>query len=89
MRTNNLLLYSFVLTLFIFFGGCKTESDQIVTSKDGVRISFDKQGMGKPAIIFVHGWTNNRSVWDTQVDHFSEKYTTVAVDLAGHGQSCV
>lgn len=56
-------------------------------SSDGVEISYHKKGKGKPALVFVHGWTNNKSIWDAQVAHFSEKYKVVTIDLAGHGAS--
>jgi len=59
----------------------------MVSSFDGVEISFDKQGKGTPAIVFVHGWSNNKSIWDEQMAHFSKKYMVVAIDLGGHGQS--
>lgn len=54
---------------------------------DGVEIRFNAQGYGNPALVFVHGWANNRSIWDDQVGHFSEKYTVVAIDLPGFGVS--
>jgi pimeloyl-ACP methyl ester carboxylesterase len=59
----------------------------MAVSSDGVDISFNAQGKGKPAIIFVPGWTNPKSVWDGQLAHFSQKYRSVAIDLAGTGAS--
>ena len=56
-------------------------------SADGVSIMYEVRGEGKPALIFVHGWGNNRSFWDTQVAHFSQKYKVVTIDLAGFGDS--
>jgi len=56
-------------------------------SADGVSIAYEVRGKGKPALVFVHGWGNNRSFWDTQVAHFSQKYTIVTIDLAGFGDS--
>lgn len=41
------------------------------------------------ALVFVHGWSCDRTYWKHQVDHFAERYQVVAVDLAGHGQSGV
>jgi len=75
-----------VLSCLILFG-CATEMNHTATSSDGVKISFDVQGQGKPAIIFIHGWANNRSIWDAQVSHFSKKYKVVNIDLPGFGQS--
>ena len=43
-------------------------------------------GDGKPTLIFVHGWANDRSIWDAQVAHFSTKYEVVNVDLPSFGE---
>ena len=56
-------------------------------SSDSIAISFNTLGKGKPAIIFVPGWTNPKSVWDEQMAHFSQKYQAVAIDLPGCGAS--
>lgn len=57
------------------------------TSADGVPIAFEVHGSGQPALVFVHGWTNNRSIWDVQVPHFAQQHKVVTLDLAGHGES--
>lgn len=64
-----------------------SKHDNVPISSDGVKISFDTRGEGEPALVFVHGWSNNRTVWDAQVSHFSEKYKVIAVDLPGFGAS--
>ena len=38
-------------------------------------------------MVFVHGWSCDRSYWDAQVPYFSERYRVVTIDLAGHGES--
>lgn len=42
-------------------------------------------GAGAPPIVFVHGFACGHADWQAQVDHFSARYTTVGVDLPGHG----
>jgi len=83
----NLRLFYGVLVIIAICFACNHEADNMVMSSDGVRISFNQQGKGKPAIVFVHGWTNPKSVWDEQMTHFSQKYKVVAVDLPGSGES--
>jgi pimeloyl-ACP methyl ester carboxylesterase len=78
--------YWFVI-LSLIICSCTNEPENIAISPDGVEISFLQQGKGEPALIFVHGWSNNKSIWDAQVAHFSEKYKVVTVDLAGFGES--
>lgn len=58
-----------------------------VISADGVSIAYEVRGEGKPAVVFIHGWSNKRSIWDVQMAHFSPKYKVVAIDLAGFGDS--
>lgn len=87
MKQKNLFLGYCVIALILFSYGCTNEPDNVAISSDGVKISFDKQGKGKPTLVFIHGWSNNRSIWDAQISHFSEKYEVIAVDLAGFGES--
>ena len=42
-------------------------------------------GTGSPPIVFVHGFGCSHTDWRAQVDHFSARHMTVAVDLPGHG----
>jgi pimeloyl-ACP methyl ester carboxylesterase len=87
MKTKNLLLVLLAISLLFFSDGCKKQPVTSVISADGVKIVFNQKGNGKPAIIFVHGWSNNKSIWDAQVAHFSEKHKAIAVDLAAFGES--
>ena len=85
-RKNLFLAYCFILLVVIIYG-CTNESDNVAISSDGIKISFDIQGEGNPALVFVHGWSNNRSIWVEQVAHFSKKYKVIAIDLPGFGKS--
>ncbi|MDG1989664.1 MAG: alpha/beta hydrolase [Dehalococcoidia bacterium] len=38
-------------------------------------------------ILLIHGWCSNKYHWKPQIDHFSNKYRVVALDLRGHGLS--
>ncbi len=58
-----------------------------IPSDDGVTISYDVRGQGEPALIFVHGWSCDRTYWELQVDEFTDTHTVVTLDLAGHGTS--
>ena len=76
------------LTLFLLINlQCTSEPVTVATSADGVEISFSNTGQGETAILLVHGWTNNKTIWDLQVPVLAEKYQVVAIDLAGHGES--
>ena len=58
-----------------------------VSSKDGVEIAYEVKGYGEPALVFVHGWCWDKSIWENQVKVFSAKYKVITIDLAGHGES--
>jgi len=50
-------------------------------------LNIDQVGSGFPVIIFLHGITANRRVWDPVVDSLSHQFTCVTVDQRGHGLS--
>jgi len=56
-------------------------------SADGISIAYEVRGEGELALVFIHGWCCDRSYWNEQLPHFSQKYKVVAIDLAGHGES--
>ena len=56
-------------------------------SGEGIRLAFDTAGAGDPPIIFVHGWSCDRSYFAPQFEHFAVSHAVVAMDLRGHGDS--
>jgi pimeloyl-ACP methyl ester carboxylesterase len=88
MRSRFLYFSSLVaLTLFGLSCERQPESPASVVSADGVTIRYEVHGSGEPALVFVHGWSCDRSYWDRQVPYFSERYRVVTIDLGGHGES--
>ncbi|MFE0729509.1 amino acid adenylation domain-containing protein [Streptomyces antibioticus] len=57
------------------------------TSADGNRIRYRVRGNGSTAVVLIHGLGCDASYWDRQLEHFADRYTVVAPDLAGHGGS--
>jgi len=55
-------------------------------TKSGLQLNYDILGEGKP-ILFLHGWGMSSKVWKYQVEHFSEKFKPITLDLRGHGES--
>jgi pimeloyl-ACP methyl ester carboxylesterase len=58
-----------------------------VVERGGVTLSYDTGGDGDPAIVFVHGWSCDRSYFAPQRDHFAPRHRVVSLDLRGHGTS--
>jgi pimeloyl-ACP methyl ester carboxylesterase len=54
---------------------------------DGVTLAYEDRGVGRPAFVFVHGWTCNRSFFAPQADYFAPRHRVVSIDLRGHGDS--
>jgi pimeloyl-ACP methyl ester carboxylesterase len=60
---------------------------QIADSADGVHIEYQVYGHAEPAVVLVHGWSNNANYWNAQLDDLKARYTVVTLNLAGHGAS--
>jgi len=75
--------------LSIGFGAAATDGpeDGTIRAEDGVRISYTSEGRGEPAIVFLHGWTCDRTHWRFQIPEFRKSFRVIAVDLPGHGAS--
>jgi len=58
-----------------------------ILRRDGVALCFTEAGSGTPPLLFVHGWTCDRSFFNPQFEHFCRSHRVVAVDLRGHGAS--
>lgn len=76
-----------ILVLLINAINSFSQPTEWVKSIDGTKIAYTKSGSGQLTLIFVHGWCCNKDFWKFQVPHFSQKYNTVVLDLAGYGQS--
>jgi len=48
---------------------------------------YQIKGDGEQALLFIHGLGGYGDVWKYQIEIFSQKYTTIAIDLFGHGRS--
>jgi pimeloyl-ACP methyl ester carboxylesterase len=59
----------------------------VARSADGIPVHFEVEGAGEPTLVFVHGWSCDRTYWSRQIDHLAATHEVVAVDLAGHGES--
>lgn len=56
------------------------------TTYKNTKISYSDTGKGT-AIVLLHGFLENSSMWDFFVAELSKKYRVIAIDLLGHGQS--
>jgi pimeloyl-ACP methyl ester carboxylesterase len=58
-----------------------------VETGDGLRLAYETAGDGDPPLVFVHGWSGDRSSFAPQYAHFAGRHAVAALDLRGHGES--
>jgi len=51
-------------------------------------INYELRGQG-PALVFIHGFLESRSMWKQIAPSFEASHTVITVDLPGHGASGV
>ncbi|HET9824444.1 MAG TPA: alpha/beta hydrolase [Chitinophagaceae bacterium] len=56
------------------------------TSVKGLSIAYIKAGSG-PAIVLLHGFTQDSRIWKLQIESLSENFTVIAWDAPGAGLS--
>lgn len=55
---------------------------------NGVEIAYEDHGSG-PAVVLLHGYPFNRSLWRDQVSALRDDFRVIVPDLRGHGESAV
>jgi pimeloyl-ACP methyl ester carboxylesterase len=58
----------------------------MIAPADGVDIAYDDIGHG-PAVVFLHGFPLDRTMWAGQTSAFAGQYRCLAVDTRGFGES--
>jgi pimeloyl-ACP methyl ester carboxylesterase len=56
------------------------------TALHGHRVAYRSAGSG-PAIVLVHGITSTSATWERVMPYLATRFTVIAPDLLGHGQS--
>lgn len=59
----------------------------LVVSRAGVRLAYQLGRGGESSLIFIHGWSCDRTYFAAQFEHFASRYAVATVDLRGHGDS--
>jgi 3-oxoadipate enol-lactonase len=56
------------------------------TRIDDIQLAYDDAGSG-PAVVLIHGYPFNRTMWNEQVEALRGNYRVIAPDLRGFGES--
>ncbi len=64
----------------------KDREKRFTNLADGSRVAYYVTGSG-PGVILIHGFGEDHSVWNLQVNHLCNKYKVVCIDLPGTGES--
>src|SRR5256885_6662386 len=54
---------------------------------DHLKVHYTNYGNGDVALLLVHGWACDETVWTEQAPALAERIRVITVDLPGHGQS--
>lgn len=80
----------------VLFLGCLVSSPAVgrppdppsrFATLDGARIHYRVHGRGRTAIVLVHGWACDMTVWRDAIPRLAQKATVITLDLPGHGKS--
>ena len=56
------------------------------TKINDIELYYELHGEGEP-VIFSHGWLDDCSIWDSQVEALARKHAVITYDHRGHGRS--
>lgn len=77
-------IYRYVWKYYHSHAGCN--GGHTTMQGTDVDLYYEVHGEGEP-IVFVHGWMDDCTLWNAQVEYFSKKYKVIIYDHRGHGRS--
>jgi pimeloyl-ACP methyl ester carboxylesterase len=76
-KTKMFIIYSWLKTIFA--------SMKTIQYKN-IKISYTDQGKGT-AVVLLHGFLENKTMWDNFVFILSKNHRVITIDLLGHGET--
>lgn len=58
----------------------------MIKTINGIRINYEDKGEGE-LVVLLHGWGSNIKLFSNLIDLLSKKYTVLAMDMPGFGES--
>lgn len=89
-QRRSIFLKIFILVpLILFLNDCvsqQKDNNLLFTNINGLSIAYRRSGNG-PALILLHGFTQDSRVWKQQLHGLSNNFTVIAWDAPGAGKS--
>ena len=85
MRKSIAFLFAIAVADSLFAQPVVSESK--FADVDHLKVHYTNYGKGETALVFVHGWACDGTVWNEQGPALAEKVRVITLDLPGHGQS--
>lgn len=57
-----------------------------LSTSDGIKLHYEVKGEGGTNVL-IHGWSQDSSVYQPQVEKLSKDYKVITYDFRGHGKS--
>ena len=84
---RNLIAFLFLVAVASSTLAKPIVSDSKFADVDHLKVHYTNYGKGDTALVFVHGWACDETVWAEQAPALAEKIRVITIDLPGHGQS--
>ena len=82
-----LALFVLVPTMTLARADALDQSPSKFAKSGDLKVHYKSIGEGKTAVVFVHGWCCDHTVWRDQAAALAGKARTIYIDLPGYGQS--
>lgn len=81
--------FGILLTIMLAFPAAAADMRSGFASGDGAKIHYLEAGRGNDAcaLVLLPGWGMTASVWRGQIERFSPKWRTIAIDPRSQGES--
>lgn len=76
-----------VLMLGATFAAAQIAPSSHFATLEETRVHYTNYGTGEKALLLVHGWSSDETVWKKQAPVLAKSIRVITVDLPGHGQS--
>jgi pimeloyl-ACP methyl ester carboxylesterase len=84
---KTLSAFLFLLTTAALLLAQPIVSESKFVDVDHLKVHYTNYGKGETALVFIHGWACDETVWTDQAPTLAEKIRVITIDLPGHGQS--